>query len=49
LKALEEIRNLQGKHVAEYLKTLPQQQKEQVLSALKHIVRKGKQIAGSKS
>lgn len=48
-KALEEIRNIQGKHVAKYLDTCPQQQKEQVLSVLKHIVRKGKQIAGNKS
>jgi DNA-binding MarR family transcriptional regulator len=47
-KALEEIRKLQENHIAEYLNSCPQPQKEQILSVLKHIVRKGKQMAGGK-
>lgn len=47
-KALEAIRSVQEKHIAEYLNSYPRQEKEQILSVLKHIVRKGKQMAGVK-
>jgi DNA-binding MarR family transcriptional regulator len=46
--ALKAIRELQGRHIAEYLQTYPQEQKVEALSLLKRIVRKGKQLAGSK-
>jgi len=49
IKALEEIRNIQGKHVTEYLKTYSQDQKEEVLTVLKNIVRKGRPTAEVKS
>jgi MarR family 2-MHQ and catechol resistance regulon transcriptional repressor len=48
LKCLEAIQKIQEQHVAEYLRTYSQKQKEEVLSVLKNIVRKGKQLAGSK-
>ncbi|MBI5252141.1 MAG: MarR family transcriptional regulator [Desulfomonile tiedjei] len=48
LKTLDEIRNIQEQHVGEYLQVYAREQKEEVLSVLKHIVRKGKQLAGSK-
>ncbi len=48
LKCLEEIQEIQGEHVREYLHTYSKEQKEGVLSVLKHIVRKGKQLAESK-
>ena len=48
LKTLEAIRELQEKHVSEYLRTYSPDQKTEVLSVLKHIVRKGKQLAGDK-
>ena len=48
LKTLEAIRELQEKHVSEYLRTYSSGQKAEVLSVLKHIVRKGKQLAGDK-
>ncbi len=47
-KALKSIRELQGQHIAEYLQKYPHEQKDKVLSILKHIVRKGKQLAGTK-
>ncbi len=49
IKALDEIRNIQEKHVTEYLRTYSQDQKQAVLSLLKNIVRKGKQSPDSKS
>lgn len=48
LKTLEAIRELQEKHVSEYLRNYSPDQKTEVLSVLKHIVRKGKQLAGAK-
>jgi MarR family 2-MHQ and catechol resistance regulon transcriptional repressor len=48
LKCLDAIRKIQEQHVAEYLQTYSQERKEEVLSVLKHIVQKGKQLAGSK-
>jgi DNA-binding MarR family transcriptional regulator len=49
IKDLEEIRNIQGKHVTEYLQTYSQEQKEEVLTVLKNIVRKGRPTVGEKS
>jgi len=48
VKAVKAIREIQGQHIAEYLQTFPAERKEKVLSILKHIVRKGKQLADSK-
>ncbi len=48
LKCLDAIRKIQEQHIAEYLQTYSQEQKEEVLSVLKHIVRKGKQLAVTK-
>jgi len=48
LKCLDAIREIQEQHVSEYLQTHSRDQKEEFLSVLKHIVRKGKQLAGSR-
>ncbi|MBI4963162.1 MAG: MarR family transcriptional regulator [Desulfomonile tiedjei] len=44
LKCLDAIREIQEQHVAQYLQTCSQEQKGEVLSVLKNIVRKGKQL-----
>ena len=49
LKALDAIREIQERHVCEYLPNYSREKKEEFLSVLKHIVRKGKQPAASKS
>jgi MarR family 2-MHQ and catechol resistance regulon transcriptional repressor len=49
IRALEEIRNIQGKHVTEYLQTYSDEQKQKVLTVLKNIVRKGRPTAEGKS
>ncbi len=43
-KTLDAIQEIQEQHIAEYLDTFSQEQKEKVLAALKRIVRKGKQL-----
>lgn len=48
LKTLRAIRVIQERHVAEYLQSYSQEDKERVLSVLKHIVRQGKRLSGSK-
>jgi len=48
LKALEEIGDIQEKHTSEYMQVYSRNQKEELLTALKHILRKGKQMAGAK-
>lgn len=45
LKTLEAIQGIQEQHVNEYLQGCSQEQKDEILSVLKHIVRKGKQLA----
>jgi len=45
LKSLEAIREVQERHVTEYLKACSSEQKEEVLAVLKQIVRRGKQLA----
>ncbi|MBM4326390.1 MAG: MarR family transcriptional regulator [Deltaproteobacteria bacterium] len=47
-KALDAIREIQEKHVNEYMQTCSREQKEELLTVLKSILRKGKQLAGSK-
>ncbi len=49
LKSLDTIREIQERHIHEYLQACPQQQKAEMLSVLKHIVRKGARSAGPKS
>ena len=48
VNCLDAIREIQGQHVKEYLHTYSNERKEEVLSVLKHIVRKGKQLAEPK-
>jgi DNA-binding MarR family transcriptional regulator len=48
LKTLTEIREIQEQHISEYLQVYSREQKEEVLSLLKHVVRQGKRLAGSK-
>jgi MarR family 2-MHQ and catechol resistance regulon transcriptional repressor len=48
LKTLNAIREVQERHVAEYLQEYSADKKEEILSVLKHIVRQGKRLAGSK-
>ena len=45
---LETIQRIQEQHVGEYLHMLSDDQKERILSALRQIVRKGKQMAATK-
>jgi DNA-binding MarR family transcriptional regulator len=49
LKCLEAIQEIQELHVKGYLQSCSQEQKEETLSVLNHIVRKGKQQVGSKA
>ena len=44
LKTLNKIRDLQEQHIEEYLKNYSEDYKEEILSVLKHILRKGKQM-----
>lgn len=48
LKTLGSIREIQEQHIGEYLQMYSRDQKEGVLSLLKHVVREGKRLAGSK-
>ena len=43
-KTLEIIRNIQEEHVTKYLQTYSRDEKEEILSVLKHILRKGRQV-----
>lgn len=45
---LETIQHIQERHVGEYLQMLSDDQKERILSALRQIVRKGKEMAATK-
>jgi len=47
-RSLDAIREIQEQHVNQYVQTCSQEQKEEMLSILKNILRKGKQLAGSK-
>ncbi len=49
LKSLEEIQQIQERHVSQYLMACSEDEKERILSVLKQIVRQGKQTAGSNS
>jgi DNA-binding MarR family transcriptional regulator len=49
LKSLDTIREIQESHVGEYLHTWATEQKEEILSSLKQIVRTGKRLKVSKS
>jgi DNA-binding MarR family transcriptional regulator len=42
LQALDKIRELQEKHVSEYLESWPQEQKEEFLTMLRKIVKEGR-------
>jgi MarR family 2-MHQ and catechol resistance regulon transcriptional repressor len=46
-KSLEEIRLIQERHVTKYLLNFSDEDKEKMLAVLKHIVRKGKKLAGN--
>jgi MarR family 2-MHQ and catechol resistance regulon transcriptional repressor len=46
---LDTIRDLQERHIREYLRKYSQVGKEEVLEVLKHIVRTGKQLSGDLS
>ncbi len=48
LKSVEAIREIQERHVGEYLHTWPPEKKEEILSGLKKIVRTGKRLKVSK-
>jgi DNA-binding MarR family transcriptional regulator len=48
VETLDTIRDIQERHVSEYLETCVQEEKEQFLGVLKQIVRKGKLLSGSK-
>jgi DNA-binding MarR family transcriptional regulator len=43
LKTLDKIQNIQDQHIDEYLRNYTEDYKEEILSVLKHILRKGKQ------
>ncbi|MEW6529284.1 MAG: MarR family transcriptional regulator [Thermodesulfobacteriota bacterium] len=47
-KSLDAIREIQEQHISEYMQTCSKEQQEELLSVLKRILRKGKQLAGSK-
>ena len=49
VKCLEAIEDIQEQHAKWYLQNCSQGQKEEALSVLKHIVRKGKQLVGPKA
>lgn len=49
LKILDTIREIQEQHGGSYLETCSQEQKEEVLAVLKHIVRTGKRLVKSQS
>ena len=44
LKTLDKIRTIQEQHIDDYLKNYSEDYKEEILSVLKHILRKGKQL-----
>jgi DNA-binding MarR family transcriptional regulator len=48
LKSVEVVREIQERHVSEYLQTCSAEQKEEILSGLKRIVRTGKHLTVSK-
>ncbi len=48
LKTLSAIREIQERHIGEYLQMYSRDQKEETLSLLKHVVREGKRLSGSK-
>jgi MarR family transcriptional regulator, 2-MHQ and catechol-resistance regulon repressor len=45
--SLEEIRRIQERHVSRYLQSFSGDDKEKMLSVLKHIVRRGKKVAAN--